>query len=69
MQKVWNRTEQISEPYPDLDCADERQAFNSGHILVVPEWGGVSHFGSDWVYSATKCRRWAAGDAFSDVPD
>lgn len=65
LQRVWNRTEEATEPYPDLDTPEERDTFDSQHILVVPEWGGVSHFGGDWVYSVEKCRRWACGDAFS----
>lgn len=65
MQKVWNRTEETTEPYPVLDSAVEREAFDKQHILVVPEWGGVSHFGGNWIYSVEKCRTWAKGDRFS----
>lgn len=68
MQMVWIRTEETTEPYPNLQSAKEREAFNKQHILVVPEWGGVSHFGGNWIYSVEKCRAWAKGEPFSSPP-
>lgn len=64
MQLVWDREERTTKPYPDLETGEERRAFDENHILVVPEWGGKSAFGSDWTYSVEKCREWARGDAF-----
>ncbi|HKK08407.1 MAG TPA: hypothetical protein VKA44_05925 [Gemmatimonadota bacterium] len=65
MQRVWNRTKEIPEPYPEFDDAEEREAFDKRHVLVIPEWGGVSYFGGDWMYSVQKCLEWARGDTFS----
>lgn len=69
MQMVWNRETESPEPYPNLTSADERRAFNEDHILVVPEWGGISHFGGVWTYSVEKCQAWARGDALANPAD
>lgn len=63
LQRVWNRDDGTHRPYPDDLSTDAERAFNRDHVLVVPEWGGVSYYGSDWSYSAQRCAEWASGAA------
>jgi len=69
LQRVWDRGKQTTKPYPEFDSPEKRRAFDRSHILVVPEWGGRSAFGSDWTYSVEKCRAWTRGDLFASASD
>lgn len=55
LQRVYDPiTRQITSYPSDLSTAEER-AFNRDRVLILPEWGGVSWFGSDWTYCRRRC--------------
>ena len=67
LQKIYDRATSGLEPGPrGLTRAQER-AFAREHILVVPEWGGVSWFGSDWTYSRQACEAWGAAEYCGEI--
>ena len=67
MQRVWNPETNSTDPYP-LDRFETagtspreagarkqaRKAFETRHILTVPEWGGLKYPGTEWSYSRTR---------------
>ena len=62
LQKIYDRKTGSLNPFPaGLTRAAERTHARE-HILVVPEWGGVSWFGSDWTYSRQACESWGAAE-------
>jgi len=67
LQKIYDRaTSGLALPPSGLTRAQER-AFSREHILVVPEWGGVSWFGSDWTYSRQACEAWGAAEYCREI--
>ena len=67
LQAIYDRESGALKPFPPgLTRAGER-AFAREHILVVPEWGGVSWFGSDWTYSRQVCESWGAAEYAPEI--
>jgi len=67
LQKIYDRETETLKPFPSgLTRAEERDIARE-HILVVPEWGGVSWFGSDWTYSRQACESWGAADYAPEI--
>lgn len=70
LECVRDRETQEIKPYPRAEhfailaaerrcSADEAERqWRRDHILVVPEWGGVSVMGGDWSYSRAAIERW-----------
>ena len=66
LQLVWDRASGTRREYPSefrtKPLSDElkakKQEFDSTHVLVVPEWGGLKLPGQAWQYSRRRCLRW-----------
>lgn len=56
MQKILAHPDGPLRTYPsDFASADAERDFCRQHVIVVPEWGGVSYFGGRWSFLRSRC--------------
>jgi len=58
LQRIYDRGTGTLLPFPNGLARRAERELAHEHILVVPEWGAVSWFGSDWTYSRQACESW-----------